>query len=113
MIAGSNQSPSDIDTMVMVLNEVGDQFIEQYKPLDEVRTVALARLEAVYLATKEWHTEAEADDKEKAALDTKRDKRVAAINAETDPKKMLEIAVEPFVFPLLDEIWAELLVATD
>ena len=129
MIPGSNQSPSDMDTMVMVLNEAGDQFIEQYKPIDEVRTVALARLNAVYLETlvwqkdnvvtdyqtadKIWHTEANADEKEKAALDTKRDKRVAAINAETDPKKMLEIAVEPFVFPLLDEIWAELLGGTD
>ena len=102
MIPGSNQSPSDIDTMVMVLNEAGDAFIEQYKALDEVRTVALARLEAVYSATKEWHTESEADDKEKAALDANRDKRVAAINAETDPQKMLKIAVAPFIFPLLD-----------
>ena len=129
MIPGSNQSPSDMDTMVMVLNEAGDQFIEQYKPIDEVRTVALARLNAVYLETlvwqkdnvvtdyqtadKIWHTEANADKKEKAALDKKRDKKIAAINAETDPKKMLEIAVEPFVFPLLDEIWAELLGGTD
>lgn len=129
MIPGSNQSPSDMDTMVMVLNEAGDQFIEQYKPIDEVRTVALARLNAVYLealvwqkdnvvtdyqtADKIWHTEANADEKEKAALDKKRDKKIAAINAETDPKKMLEIAVEPFVFPLLDEIWADLLVAAD
>ena len=129
MIPGSNQSPSDMDTMVMVLNEAGDQFIEQYKPIDEVRTVALARLDAVYSATlvwrkdnvvtdyqtadKIWHTEANADKKEKAALDKKRDKKIAAINAETDPKKMLEIAVEPFVFPLLDEIWAELLGGTD
>jgi len=129
MIPGSNQSPSDMDTMVMVLNEAGDQFIEQYKPIDEVRTVALARLNAVYLETlvwrkdnvvtdyqtadKIWHTEANADEKEKAALDKKRDKKIAEINAETDPEKMLKIAVEPFVFPLLDEIWAELLVATD
>ena len=101
IISGSNQSPSDIDTMVMVLNEAGNQYVEQYKPIDEVRTVALARLNSVYLATKEWHTEAEASDKEKAALDTKRDKRVAAINDETDPQKLLEIAVEPFAFPFL------------
>lgn len=129
MIPGSNQSPSDMDTMVMVLNEAGDQFIEQYKPIDEVRTVALARLNAVYLETlvwrkdnvvtdyqtadKIWHTEADADEKEKAALDKKRDKKIAEINAETDPEKMLKIAVEPFVFPLLDEIWADLLVSTD
>lgn len=101
IIPGSNQSPSDIDTMVMVLNDAGDQYVEQYKPVDEVRTVALARLDAVYLATTEWHTEADASEKEKAALDTKRDKRVAAINAETNPQKLLEIAVEPFVFPLV------------
>jgi len=103
MIPGSNQSPSDIDTMVMVLNDAGDAFIEQYKPIDEVRTVALVRLDSMYLATKEWHTEAEAkaDDEEKAALDTKRDERVAAINAETDCKTMLEIAVAPFLSPLV------------
>ena len=47
MILGSNQSPTDIETMVMVLNQAGDRFVEQYKPVDEVRVIALARLKAM------------------------------------------------------------------
>ena len=47
MILGSNQSPTDIETMVMVLNTAGDQFVEKYKPVDEVRVIALARLKAM------------------------------------------------------------------
>jgi hypothetical protein len=136
MIPGSNQSPSDIETMIMVLNDAGDRFVEQFKPIEEVRVVALARLNAMCDAAKEWHfpdtyiqTECKeflrgtrsmsdaamikgntVDEKavaafielkveepnkraEKwAALDRKRAEMVAAINAETDPAKMLEIA---------------------
>ena len=45
MIPGSNQSPSDPDVMEMVLNLAGDRFVEQYKPLEEVRGVYLNRFE--------------------------------------------------------------------
>ena len=55
MIPSSNQSPSDIETMVMVLNDAGDRFVEQYKPIEEVRAVALQRLDAMCRLTKEWH----------------------------------------------------------
>tara|TARA_Y100000593_G_scaffold24294_1_gene48414 strand:+ start:2165 stop:3859 length:1695 start_codon:yes stop_codon:yes gene_type:complete len=55
MILGSNQSPSDIDTMIMVLNGAKDRFVEQYKPIDEVRRVALERLNKMCNATKNWH----------------------------------------------------------
>ena len=55
MIPGSNQSPSDIDTMVMVLNAAGDRFVEQFKPIEEVRDVALQRLNDMCDASKEWH----------------------------------------------------------
>jgi len=130
MILGSNQSPSDIATMIMVLNDAGDRFVEQYKPIEEVRAVALQRLNAMCAATKEWHYAASTIEKEckefvkgtrlmseasmidgetvdekviaafkelrkpeiRAALDGKRDKMIAEINAETDPVKMLEIA---------------------
>ena len=130
MIPGSNQSPSDIDTMVMVLNDAGDRFVEKYKPIEEVRAVALQRLDAMCLRTKEWHypvSTIEAECKEfvkgtrltadaemidgvtvhekviaafrelkkpeiRAALDRKRDEMIAAINAESDAVKMLEIA---------------------
>ena len=116
--------------MDMVLNDAGDQFVEQYKPIEDVRTVALERLNAMCAATKEWHYAASAvetkckefvkgtrlltdanmidgdtvDEKVitafkelrkpeiRAALDRKRDKMIAAINAETDAVKMLEIA---------------------
>lgn len=130
MIPGSNQSPSDIATMIMVLNDAGDQFVEQYKPIEDVRAVALQRLDAMCAGAKEWHYKAsiiETECKEfvkgtrlmseasmidgetlyeksiaafkelrkpeiRMALDRKRDKMIAEINAETDPAKMLEIS---------------------
>ena len=130
MIPGSNQSPSDIDTMVMVLNDAGDRFVEKYKPIEEVRAVALQRLNDMCDASKEWHYPVsiiEAECKEfvkgtrliedaemidgdtveekvisafrelkkpemRTALDRKRDEMIAAINAEADAVKMLEIA---------------------
>lgn len=52
MILGSNQSPSDIDTMIMVLNDTKDRFVEQYKPINEVRRVALQRLNEMCSAAK-------------------------------------------------------------
>ena len=55
MILGSNQSPSDIDTMIMVLNDTKDRFVEQYKPINEVRRVALQRLNEMCSAAKSWH----------------------------------------------------------
>ena len=130
MIPGSNQSPSDIDTMVMVLNDAGDRFVEQFKPIEEVRAVALQRLDAMCHATKEWHypanniqieceefikgtrsmSDAEMIDgdtieekvdaafkelekpEKRAEWDRNRDEMIAAINAETDAARMLEIA---------------------
>tara|TARA_Y100001938_G_scaffold149977_2_gene239027 strand:+ start:376 stop:2064 length:1689 start_codon:yes stop_codon:yes gene_type:complete len=130
MIPGSNQSPSDIETMVMVLNDAGDCFVEQYKPIEEVRAVALQRLDAMCLRTKQWHypdnniqveceefikgsrlmsdaAMIEGDTIEEKAIaafkelekpekraewDRNRDEMIAAINAETDAARMLEIA---------------------
>lgn len=64
MILGSNQSPSDIATMVMVINDAGDRFVEKYKPIEEVRAVALQRLNAMCDASKEWHYSASTIEKE-------------------------------------------------
>ena len=55
MIPGSNQSPSDIETKDMALNEAGDQFTEVWKPLAEVRAIALSRHAEMCDRTKEWH----------------------------------------------------------
>lgn len=44
MIPGSNQSPSDIETMDMVLNAEGNRFVEAYKDIEIVRTIAVQRL---------------------------------------------------------------------
>jgi len=130
MISGSNQSPSDLSTMIMVLNDDGDRYVEQFKPIEDVRAVALQRLDAMCAGAKEWFYKAstiETECKEfvkgtrlisdasmidgdtvdekvitafkelrkpeiRMALDRKRDKMIAEINAETDPAKMLEIA---------------------
>jgi len=42
-LPGSNQSPSDIETMDMVLNEEGTAFVEAWKPIEEIRKVAIRR----------------------------------------------------------------------
>ena len=55
MIPGSNQSPSDTDTMDMVLNSAGDQYVEVYKDLETVRSVILSRFEEKGTAECEWH----------------------------------------------------------
>ena len=55
MIPGSNQSPSDIETMVMVLNDAGDRFVEQYKPIEDVRAVMLRRFDQKASAELDWH----------------------------------------------------------
>ena len=55
MILGSNQSPSDIETMVMVLNDAGDRFVEQYKPIEEVRAVMLRRFDEKANIELDWH----------------------------------------------------------
>ena len=55
MILGSNQSPSDIETMVMVLNDAGDRFVEQYKPIEEVRAVFLRRFDEKANIELNWH----------------------------------------------------------
>ena len=55
MIPGSNQGPSDPDVMEMVLNLAGDRFVEQYKPLEEVRGVYLKRFEVRSTSEIEYH----------------------------------------------------------
>ncbi len=55
MIPGSNQSPSDIATKEMSLNEAGDRFVEVWKPVEEVRAIALSRYSEMCDRLKEWH----------------------------------------------------------
>jgi len=64
MILGSNQSPSDIETMIMVFNSYKNMYVEKYKPINEVRTVALHRLNVMCSAAKHWHYPVENNETE-------------------------------------------------
>ena len=54
MIPGSDQSPSDIETMDMVLNNEGNRFVEVWKPLKEVKEVYRKRYENRFKEAVDW-----------------------------------------------------------